>query len=201
VERLLYDLFLIDEADTVASKLSNGMKRRLNLALTLVHEPEIIVIDEPSIGLDPQSGIIILNYIQSLRDLDGKTVILITHDIYEADLSDRVAIVDNGQILMLDTPFNLKKENDKGDLVEIRLSNKKKNTEVIKNLKKLDDILWVDEVNGDIHLRLFEAKSKVSRLMENIKISNVHVKDFSVHQSTLGDVFTELTGISLEESK
>jgi len=201
VERLLYDLFLIDEADTVASKLSNGMKRRLNLALTLVHEPEIIVIDEPSIGLDPQSGIIILNYIQSLRDLDGKTVILITHDIYEADLSDRVAIVDNGQILMLDTPFNLKKENNKGDLVEIRLSNKKKNTEVIKNLKKLDDILWVDEVNGDIHLRLFEAKSKVSRLMENIKISNVHVKDFSVHQSTLGDVFTELTGISLEESK
>ena len=101
----MYDLFLIDEADTVVSKLSNGMKHRLNLALTLVHEPEIIVIDEPSNGVDPQSRIIIWNYIQSLRDLDGKTVILITHDINEADLSDRIAIIDNGQILMLDTPF------------------------------------------------------------------------------------------------
>ena len=132
VERLLYDFFLIDGADTVASKLSNGMKRRLNLALTLVHEPEIIVIDEPSNGVDPQSRIIIWNYIQSLRDLDGKTVILITHDIYEADLSDRVAIIDNGQILMLDTPFNLKKENGKGDLVEIRLFNKR---EIQKSLR------------------------------------------------------------------
>ena len=68
-------------------------------------------------------------------------------------------------------------------------------------MKNLDDILWVEEVNGDIHLRLFEAKSKVPRLMENIKIGDIHVKDFYVHQSNLGDVFTELTGISLEESK
>ena len=95
VDKLLNDLFLTEKANTVVSQLSGGMKRRLNLALALIHEPEIVVLDEPSEGLDPQSRRVLWNYIRSLRDDEGKTVILTTHLMDEADrLSDRVAIID-----------------------------------------------------------------------------------------------------------
>ncbi len=202
VDRLLHDLFLIDEVDTVASNLPIGMKRRLNLALALVHEPEILVINEPSDGLDQQSRIIIWNFIESLHDLDGKTIIITTHHADEVDnLSDRVAIVNDGQILGLDTPLNLKKDVVNGDLVEIILSNQSRNQEVISSLKCVQDTLWIDEVNGSIHLRMSDVKGNLPSLITKIEEWNVHIKDLSVHQKTLGDVFTELTGISLEESK
>jgi ABC-2 type transport system ATP-binding protein len=192
----------MDHADTIASKLSGDMQRCLNLALALVHEPEIVLIDKPSDGLDQQSKLIIWNYIRSLRDLDEKTVILLTQDVNEAEsLSDRVAIIDSGQIIKLDTPFNLKKDMGKGDLLEISLSNSNKNQEVIKNLKTIQDIIWVDEVDGYIHLSILNAKSKLPFVMKKIKELNVQVKDFSVHHNTLEDVFIELTGTSLGESK
>jgi ABC-2 type transport system ATP-binding protein len=94
----------------VVSKLSGGMKRRLNLALAVVHEPEVVVLDEPSEGLDPQSRRVLWNYIRSMRDEEGKTVILTTHIMDEADqLSDRIAIIDHGKLIRLDTPEKLKK--------------------------------------------------------------------------------------------
>ncbi len=202
VDRLLFDLFLMDHADIIASKLSGGMQRCLNLALALVHEPEIVLIDKPSDGLDQQSRLIIWNYIRSLRDLDEKTVILLTQNVNEAEsLSDRVAIIDGGQIIKLDTPFNLKKDMGKGDLVEISLSNSNKNREVIKNLNTIQDIIWVDDVDGYIHLSILNAKSKLPLVMMKIKELNVQVKDFSVHHNTLEDVFIELTGTSLGDSK
>ncbi len=105
VQKLLDDLFLTEKADTMVSKLSGGMKRRLNLALAVVHEPEVVVLDEPSEGLDPQSRRVLWNYIRSMRDEEGKTVILTTHIMDEADqLSDRIAIIDHGKLIRLDTP-------------------------------------------------------------------------------------------------
>jgi ABC-2 type transport system ATP-binding protein len=197
VEKLLYDLFLTYDADTIVSKVPIGMKRRLNLALALVHDPDIIIIDEPFNGSDHQSHTIIWNYIQSLRDHDGKTVILITQHADEADnISDRVAIIDNGQILRLDTPFNLKLDIGGVDLVDMRLSNQSKNREVIENLRNIQYISSVDEVDGYIHMKMLDAKVKIPLLMKNIPI-----EDLSVHQNTLDDVFTELTGFNLGESK
>ena len=105
VQKLLDDLFLPEKADTMVSKLSGGMKRRLNLALAVVHEPEVVVLDEPSEGLDPQSRRVLWNYIRAMRDEEGKTVILTTHIMDEADqLSDRIAIIDHGKLIRLDTP-------------------------------------------------------------------------------------------------
>ena len=123
VQKLLDDLFLTEKADTVVSKLSGGMKRRLNLALAVIHEPEVVVLDEPSEGLDPQSRRVLWNYIRSMRDEEGKTVILTTHIMDEADhLSDRIAIIDHGKLIRLDTPENLKKEIGEGDVVDMKLS-------------------------------------------------------------------------------
>lgn len=136
VQKLLNDLFLQEKADTVVSKLSGGMKRRLNLALAVVHEPEVVVLDEPSEGLDPQSRRILWNYIRSMRDDEGKTVILTTHIMDEADqLSDRIAIIDHGKLIRLDTPEKLKKEIGEGDVVDIKLSDPLRNEDLIHDLE------------------------------------------------------------------
>ena len=143
INKLLKDLFLEDKANTVVDKLSGGMKRRLNLALALVHEPEIVVLDEPSEGLDPQSRRVLWNYILSLRNDGGKTVILTTHLMDEADrLSDRIAIIDHGRLLRLDTPENLKKEIGEGDVVDMKINDSKKNNELIESLSKLEQLHW-----------------------------------------------------------
>ncbi|MGB9978541.1 ABC transporter ATP-binding protein [Methanobacterium sp.] len=200
IEKLLEDLFLTDKADTVVSNLSGGMKRRLNLALAVIHEPEIVLLDEPSEGLDPQSRRVLWNYIQSLRDNEGKTVILTTHLMDEADrLSDRIAIIDHGQLLKLDTPRNLKKEVGEGDIIEITLSDKHNNEEVINYLESFDDIISVVELEGRINLRALNAVSKLPKIIGTLEESNINIDDLAIRQNTLEDVFIELTGTRLRE--
>ena len=200
VNKLLDDLFLTEKANTVVTQLSGGMKRRLNLALALVHEPEIVVLDEPSEGLDPQSRRVLWNYIRSLRDDEGKTVILTTHIMDEADrLSDRIAIIDHGKLLRLDTPSNLKKETGEGDVVEMKISDPDKNQEVINIIKKLEGIYSVVEVNDQINIRSLDAVSKLPWIMDELEHLGVRVVDLSVRQNTLEDVFIDLTGTGLRE--
>lgn len=200
IEKLLKDLFLTDKTDTVVSNLSGGMKRRLNLALAVIHEPEIVLLDEPSEGLDPQSRRVLWNYIQSLRDKEGKTVILTTHLMDEADrLSDRVAIIDHGQLLKLDTPKNLKKEVGEGDIIEITLSDSNNNEEVINYIKGFDDIISVIELEGKINLRALNAVQKLPKIIGTLEESNIDIDDLAIRQNTLEDVFIELTGTGLRE--
>jgi len=199
-EKLLSDLFLIDKVNTPVKNLSGGMKRRLNLALALIHQPEIVVLDEPSEGLDPQSRRVLWNYIRSLRDDEGKTVILTTHIMEEADkLSDRIAIIDHSKLLRLDTPQNLKKEIGEGDVVDMKLSNPKRNPEVIENLRKLAEIDAVTEVDERINIRALDAVAKLPTIMDKVEESGVRVSDLSVRQNTLEDVFIDLTGTTLRE--
>jgi ABC-2 type transport system ATP-binding protein len=102
-ERLLEDLGLVEKRNKQARTLSGGLQRRLNLALALVHDPDIVALDEPEAGLDPQSRVAVRGYIRQLAR--KKTVILTTHNMDEADrLADRVAIIDQGELLVLDTP-------------------------------------------------------------------------------------------------
>lgn len=200
VESLLDDLMLMDKANTLVSNLSGGMKRRLNLAMALIHSPEIVVLDEPSEGLDPQSRRVLWNFIRSLRDKEGKTVILTTHLMDEADgLSDRIAIIDQGKLLRLDTPKNLKKEIGEGDIVEIHLFDSKVNQELIFRLKTLENIDSVIEVDGVINIRALNAVGKLPEIMSEVQNMNIEIADLSLHPNTLEDVFIELTGTSLRE--
>lgn len=200
INRLLEDLILTDKANTLVKNLSGGMKRRLNLALAVVHKPEIVVLDEPSEGLDPQSRRVLWNYITSLRDEEGKTVILTTHLMDEADrLSDRVAIIDHGKLLKLDTPQNLKKEIGGGDVVEITLSDVEMNDKIIRKLEKMENILSVMDVDGKINLRALNAVGKLPQIMDGIDETGAHMADLSVRQNTLEDVFIDLTGTRLRE--
>jgi ABC-2 type transport system ATP-binding protein len=200
VDQLLKDLLLTEKAKIVVDKLSGGMKRRMNLAMALVHEPEIVVLDEPSEGLDPQSRRVLWNYIRRLRDEEGKTVILTTHLMDEADrLSDRIAIIDHGKLLLLDTPKNLKKEIGEGDVVDMKLSDPNKNQEAINALQGMEQVHSVVEVEDRINVRALDAVGKLPKIMEKVETVGVRIADLSVRQNTLEDVFIDLTGTGLRE--
>ena len=120
---LLAGMELTEKRNKLAYTLSGGMQRRLNICLALVHNPEIVVLDEPEAGLDPQSRIMVRAFIRDVAR--EKTVILTTHNMDEAErLSDRVAIIDRGKLLLTDTPDRLKKSIGEGDILEIELIKK-----------------------------------------------------------------------------
>jgi len=200
VNTLLEALALSDKANDEASKLSGGMKRRLNVALSLVHDPMIVFLDEPSAGLDPQSRLLLWDFIRSLRDKEGKTIVLTTHIMEEADaLSNRIAIIDHGKLLLLDTPENLKKTIGRGDIVEIQLANAMVNKQVITLIKSLDGIEEVKELRGKVTIRALNAANKLPQMIDLIESANGNVLDISIRGNTLEDVFIYLTGRDLRE--
>ena len=200
IKQLLRDLILSDKTKTLASQLSGGMKRRLNLAMALIHEPEIVVLDEPSAGLDPQSRLVLWEYIHSLSKEKGKTIILTTHLMEEADrLSDRIAIMDHGKLLVLDTPESLKKKIGRGDVVEIQLSNLEMNDKVVSLMRSMEGIEEVKEIKGKVNVRALDAVSKLPGMIRSIEEMGVSVLDTSIRRNTLEDVFIHLTGRGLRE--
>ncbi|NOR77395.1 MAG: ATP-binding cassette domain-containing protein [Methanophagales archaeon] len=200
IKQLLRDLILSDKTKTLASQLSGGMKRRLNLAMALIHDPEIVVLDEPSAGLDPQSRLVLWEYIHSLSKEKGKTIILTTHLMEEADrLSDRIAIMDHGKLLVLDTPESLKKKIGRGDVVEIQLSNPEMNEKVVSLMRSMEGIEEVKEIKGKVNVRAFDAVSKLPGMIRSIEEMGVSIVDTSIRRNTLEDVFIHLTGRGLRE--
>ena len=197
-KELLEFLGLSEKSGVLASKLSGGMKRRLNICLALIHDPEILILDEPEAGLDPQSRILVRTYIKSLaRD---KTIILTTHNMDEADrLSDRVAIIDYGKLLLLDTPDNLKKSIGEGDILEIELDqNGKQNKDnLVKHLSQICDKVKISNAT-----LIFKSKNLiefVSDITNRIKEKGFEIKEIKMRENTLEDVFIHLTGRKLRE--
>jgi ABC-2 type transport system ATP-binding protein len=200
VDKLLTLLSLSDKADQVVSKLSGGMKRRLNIALSLVHDPEIVFLDEPSAGLDPQSRQHLWDFIRSLRDEEGKTIVLTTHVMEEADaLSDRIAIIDRGRLLLVDTPDDLKRTIGKGDIVDMQLANTAMNAEALSLVKSLEGIEEASEFKGRIIVRALDAANKLPGIVNCIESVGGNISDISIRGNTLEDVFIYLTGRALRE--
>ena len=197
---LLAYLHLTDKADQLASKLSGGMKRRLNIALSLIHNPEIVFLDEPSAGLDPQTRQLLWDFIRSLRDDGGKTVVLTTHVMEEADaLSDRIAIIDHGKLLLLDTPDALKKTMGKGDIVELQLADRSMIEPMLTRIRALNGIEEAYELKGRIAVRALNATGKLPQLLDLIEAAGGTVSDITIRGNTLEDVFIYLTGRALRE--
>jgi ABC-2 type transport system ATP-binding protein len=200
VDKLLALLALSDKADQVVSKLSGGMKRRLNIGVSLVHNPEIVFLDEPSAGLDPQSRQLLWDFIRSLRDEEGKTVVLTTHVMEEADaLSDRIAIIDHGKLLLLDTPDDLKKTMGKGDIIELQLKDPAMNDAILQRVKARGGVEEVYELKGRIAVRALNATSMLPELINLIEGAGGKVSDITIRGNTLDDVFIYLTGKALRE--
>lgn len=197
-EMLLEELDLVEKRDTQARKLSGGLQRRLNVAMALVHDPEIVILDEPEVGLDPQSRVKVREYIQSLARV--KTVILTTHNMDEADrLADRVAIIDHGKLLELDTPTVLKKRVGEGDVVEIELETAVDPAIVETALEPLVDHVHIDHETSTLTVRALNAVGKLASILDTLEKNRVQAGEVRVRENTLEDVFIQLTGRRLRQ--
>jgi len=193
-EQLIQEFDLQEKSNTQAHKLSGGMRRRLNLAMSLIHDPDILVLDEPEVGLDPQSRVKIREYIQSLGR--EKTVILTTHNMDEADrVTDRVAIMDHGRILVLDTPDALKRSVGEGSVLELQLiTDKLGEEEARKALSDLGDDITVDILDGSLTLHAPDVFTLLPGITERLASIGVGYGEVRVRENTLEDVFIQLTG-------
>ena len=198
-EKLLEDLGLADKRKVQARALSGGMKRRLNLAMALVHDPKIVVLDEPEAGLDPQSRIKVRDYIKTFAR--QKTVILTTHNMDEADrLADRVAIIDHGELLVIDTPEALKHSVGEGDVVELDLDGFTNEKACIADeVKPFVDQVALDESRQQLTVRALNAVSALPAILDTIEANGMQASDVRVRKNTLEDVFIQLTGRRLRE--
>ncbi len=195
---LLNLLGLVDKTHVRASKLSGGMKRRLNICLALIHDPEILILDEPEAGLDPQSRILVRDFIKTYSK--QKTVILTTHNMDEAErLSDRVAIIDHGKLLLLDTPQNLKRTVGEGDILELAIENNNEYP-TIAFLESIRLLNMNIKINADTifikHSNIIEHLSEIKNIAEKNKLKIIEIK---LRENTLEDVFIHLTGRNLRQ--
>jgi ABC-2 type transport system ATP-binding protein len=196
--QLLEMLGLREKVHTRASDLSGGMQRRLNICLALIHDPEVLILDEPEAGLDPQSRIMVREFIRGFGK--EKTVILTTHNMDEADrMADRVAIIDYGKLLLLDTPEKLKKTVGEGDILEIIPEGGGK--EAVKSFVKKVADLSMDVRSGDnaILIKHPDLINKMAIIRELADSSGVVISEFKLRENTLEDVFIHLTGRKLRQ--
>ena len=202
-KKLLEDFGIAGRKDW--SKLfSGGMQRRLNLAMSLVFEPEILFLDEPTAGLDPQARRLVWDYIRDLKDKDI-TIILLTHDMVEADsLSDQVAVIDHGKIIAEGTPTELKEKYGSDNALEISFL-KQEDLELVKNnIQNLPYVANSSEIHRKERKTLLIAfqgglKNLVKLLQQGL-IENIdEVENMKFRQNSLEDVFLNLTGRRLRD--
>ena len=196
---LLEAVGLSDRANALASTLSGGMRRRLEIARGLVHDPQILFLDEPTTGLDPASRISVWDMITHLRAHQGRTLFLTTHYMDEADrLCDRVAIVDKGRIVALDTPVSLKSSVPGASRIELQFE-----PDLPHGAADLEALPAVKSVRalGSATYRVSSDRGPASaqELIELARNLKLELKGLSVQSTSLDDVFLHYTGHGLAE--
>jgi ABC-2 type transport system ATP-binding protein len=199
-DKLLDELGLGDRKDEKVSRYSGGMVQRLMIARALMHEPDVLFLDEPTNNLDPQSRLFLWERIHEMN-ARGLTILLTTHDMDEADrLCQRIAVMDHGKILVNDTPAELKKMIPGGTALEVRAWSPELNgsrvavaLEAMPGVTKVDALETVDEV---LTYRVYAdaAKSLVGPAAQSVVAAGAEVRDLSVKQPSLEEVFIFLTG-------
>ncbi|MDI2032090.1 ABC transporter ATP-binding protein [Saccharopolyspora sp. TS4A08] len=204
-DELLERMGLTDKAKARVDDLSGGQAQRLMIARALIHRPEVLFLDEPSTGLDPQARLFVHDRIDDLRS-EGVTVVLTTHDMDEAEkLSDRVGVVDHGRLLTLDTPEALIRSLPGSGTLDATLRADGYEPDKITGL--LSEIRGVEQVErispddaAELRLRLYVASEPAGLLgpiAQALHEQRIPVSDLSLGSATLEDVFIDLTGREL----
>ena len=197
-DRLIEQMGLSEKRDKIASTLSGGMKRRMNIIMALVHDPEMVVFDEPEAGLDPQSRIMVREFIKETAK--DKTVIFTTHNMDEAErVSDRVAIIDRGKLLKLDTPDNLKKSIGEGDILELTLEGEVEegHKTMIRKLEQRD--IRIIGLEPQLTIKAMDLVTKIPHIYTILESEGMKISQMKMRENTLEDVFIHLTGRGLRQ--
>lgn len=193
----LLEIFgLSDKKNKLGKTLSGGMQRRLNIALALVHSPDIVFLDEPQAGLDPQSRVLVRDYIKSIKN--KTTIVITTHDMDEAEkLSDRICIMDYGKILINGTLEEVKDFSSQADLIEIEI-----NGDISKDLLPFIDPDIYSNYNIINQIITFQTKN-IHNILENVlnisKQKYLQITNLNLRKKSLEDVFISLTGRRLRD--
>lgn len=191
IEHVLKLVELQDRADDLLRTYSGGMRRRLELARGLIHYPKVLFLDEPTIGLDPQTRDHVWRYIRELKETHDITVVLTTHYMDEADrLSDRIAIMDYGKIIALDTPTKLK-ETLEGDVVIVKTNNP---TALAALATEKMGLQKTRLVNGTVEITVRNGESTLPRIVETATQNKIYIESISLRAPNLEDVFLYYTG-------
>jgi ABC-2 type transport system ATP-binding protein len=197
INKILKLVELEDRADDLLRTYSGGMRRRLEIGRGLIHQPKVLFLDEPTVGLDPQTRDHIWRYIKDLKDANEVTVVLTTHYMDEADrLSDRIAIMDHGKIVILDTPQKLK-ETLEGDVIVLKSNDNK----ALKNLLAT----WLGFTTNQhlekdtLEVTVPNGKMVMPRIVELANQNNLYIESLVLREPNLEDVFLHYTGGSIRE--
>jgi ABC-2 type transport system ATP-binding protein len=183
--------------DRVIKTLSGGQRRRLDIALGLMHDPVLVFLDEPSTGLDPQTRANLWTHIRGLRDRRGGTILLTTHYLEEADaLCDRILIVDAGKIVASGTPAELKRRIS-GDLVTFEVDDPSRATELLRGRAEARDVTAVDR---GLRVTVESGETAALPLMRALDDAGIKVGALHIAHPSLDDVFLTLTGRSLRDA-
>jgi ABC-2 type transport system ATP-binding protein len=188
---------LSDRAKADVATLSGGMAQRLMVARSIVHRPRILFLDEPTSGLDPQSRIALWEIIHQIH-ADGQTVVLTTHYMEEADrLCERLAIMDHGKLLALDTPEALKRTVGGDTVVKITADGDPE--QLVLHMRGLVEVTDATAVEGIVQLTARRAEGLLPRAIAHAESGGFTVRDVSIDEPTLETVFINLTGKDLRE--
>ena len=203
VDELIDRMEIKDRANELVEKYSTGMRQRIAIAKALLARPPILLLDEPTLGLDPQAARNLRELIAQLKE-EGHTILLTTHYMEEADqLSDRIGIIDTGKVIALDTPENLKHLIDKKEVIRLEIAGwheemaeKLKNVTGIENLtahQQGEDDLW------EVNLQAQNSRAALPRIMEHVSSNGTRLVNMNILKPSLEDVFIQLTGKALRD--
>ena len=187
---------LTDFKHRIVKTYSGGMRRRLEIARGLLHEPQLLILDEPTVGLDPQTRNYIWEYVRQLRNKHHTAIFMTTHYMDEAENCDRIAVIDHGVIVALDTPVELKKLVG-ADQVELTTDD---NAKTIQFIAQQDQVTAIER-EGKVTFQVEGADRFVPHLMMEMAQAGMSVNTMQVRRPTLEDVFLKLTGRTIREEE
>ena len=201
IDELLELVKLTKWKDAQVGTFSTGMRQRMNVVRALLNMPQVLFLDEPTLGLDPQSSVEIRDFIKKLNQENGTTVIITTHMMVDADLlCDRIAIIDHGKIIALDTSTNLKKIISGGDTMIIKLEIANLTPDLLSAVKTLKCIDAVTQENSTrLHL-IVHGEEAFDSIVDTVRERNGKITSMENLQPTLEDVFLHITGHEVRDS-
>jgi len=193
VDEVLRLVDLSGRKDDLVKKFSGGMKRRLEVARGLIHRPKVLFLDEPTLGLDPQSRSNLWEFITALPKKYGVTIFMTTHYMDEAEVCDNIAIIDNGNIIAMNSPAELKKVVG-GDVIYLKTKDNEKARAEIKNMLDVDASIR----DGELFISTASGETCIPELIRTLGDSVLSVR---LQRPTLNDVFLKLTGKAIREEE
>ena len=203
IDELLERMELTARANDLVEKFSTGMKQRVAIARALLAQPPIVLLDEPTLGLDPQAARKVRELVTELKT-EGHTILLTTHYMEEADqLSDRIGIIDQGKVIALDTPAELKRRIDQKHVVKLEVAGW--HPELATALQQLPSVenlvtrhLGTDSL-WEVSLHAANSRAILPGIIERLSTNGTHLVNMNIVQPTLEDVFISLTGKALRD--